>query len=81
MNLENLLSVPAISFRERMLNFSGSNTVKVCTHRSFVVNDTGQLVTKKAWEACLLGPKDNFIIHACLAEGKHNLQVEGDCLV
>ncbi len=41
MNLEKLLSVPAISLRERMLNFSGSNTVKVCTHRSFVVNDTG----------------------------------------
>ena len=41
MNLEIFLSVPAISFRERLIDFSGSNTVKVCTHHSVVVNDTG----------------------------------------
>ena len=41
MNLENCLSVPAISFQERMIDFSDSNIVEVCAHCSSFVNDTG----------------------------------------
>lgn len=41
MSLEIRLSVPAISFQERMMDFSDSNIVEVCAHCSSFVNDTG----------------------------------------
>jgi hypothetical protein len=41
MFLESDLSVSAISFQERMMDFSDSNIVKVFARHSFVVNDTG----------------------------------------
>ena len=41
MNLEIFLSVPAISFQERVVKLGDSNIAEVCTHHSTVVNDSG----------------------------------------
>ena len=41
MNLENCLSVPAISFQERLVEFGGFITPKTHDHRSVIVTYSG----------------------------------------
>ena len=41
MDLEIRLSVPEISFSERIMKLDGSNTIKVCDYHSTLVNDSG----------------------------------------
>ena len=51
MNLENCLSVPAISFQERLVEFGGFITAKIHDHRSVIVTYSGEPLGYKKGEA------------------------------